>query len=178
MVGKNPRFSTQGRVIEKAKLEVFFFFVFFFSRIHQLWDFSFMIPYSNKFNQLEVCFISMVPHFCAGGAGDREECSTSGLDRHNASLEISFLCINYPPSFHSVVATHTFLRLNSDVCLRFSLRENAPKNVLLGCQGILPKWHDFRLTTLIRLSHLAASHVDLRCRCFSHVGRIHWSVRS
>ena len=73
------------------------------------------------------------PHFCAGGAGDCEECSTSGLDRHNASLEISFLCINYPPSFHSVVATHTFLRVKSDVCFRFSLLENAQeKCVTLG----------------------------------------------
>lgn len=67
------------------------------------------------------------PHFCAGGAGDCEECSTSGLDRHNASLEISFLCINYPPSFHSIVATHTFLRVKSDVNVLLWVSGNSPK---------------------------------------------------
>ena len=37
---------------------------------------------------------------------------------------------NYPPSFHSVVSTHNFPRVNSDVCFR-SLREKTAKNCYL-----------------------------------------------
>lgn len=169
MVGRNPKILNSGKSYWKGKTRRFFFLEI----IQQVWDFSFMIPYSNKFNQLEVCFISMVPHFLCWRCRrlwrmfnewtGQAQCFTWDLfSLYQLSSKFSFCC----GKWHRILFPS------------FAPGKRPRKMCYFGCQAIPPKWHDFRLTTLIRLSHLSDSHVDLRCRCFSHVGRIHWSVRS